>query len=255
MSFFFSVEVRLWTTAACKLNALKLACVLSIFIQINLCLVPLYSNPATDPFINPERLLRPNEKPVMRVIFQIFTVPGFHHLVLTFFFAECCRSSAICTLSCCSLLFISLEQFTLTASRMWEVLYSTKGLLSIRSTRSSPPSSRATRPSGPMSLTEAGAPVPACSTISMTSRSICLTVTSSLPVVRWRGPRGPSAEERPHCGGSRWCHPFSVWLVSLKGKKSASKKKNKKAKARNRKKKRSKKKGEGVSEERGEGFP
>lgn len=50
------------------------------------------------------------------------------------------------------------------------------------------------------------------------SLSVCQTGTSSLPVVRWRGPWGPSAEERPHCGGSRWCHPVSVWLLSLKKK-------------------------------------
>ncbi len=68
----------------------------------------------------------------------------------TFLLAECCRSSLIWTLSCCNLLFISLEQLTFTASSMWHALYSTNGRLSISSTRSRPPSSRATRPSAAM---------------------------------------------------------------------------------------------------------
>lgn len=53
-------------------------------------------------------------------------------------------SSVINTLSCCNLRFISLEQLILMASKMWDVLYSTNGRLSISSTFSVPLSSRAT---------------------------------------------------------------------------------------------------------------
>ena len=58
--------------------------------------------------------------------------------------AECWMSSVINTLSCCNLRFISLEQLILMASKMWDVLYSTNGRLSISSTFSVPLSSRAT---------------------------------------------------------------------------------------------------------------
>lgn len=69
---------------------------------------------------------------------------GREKTVFTLCFAECWMSSVINTLSCCNLRFISLEQLILMASKMWDVLYSTKGRLSISSTFSVPLSRRAT---------------------------------------------------------------------------------------------------------------